>query len=57
MELGQDLLRTTAGEAFTPAAARSTSTARKRRSRRAMALAEELGDDGCLRRRDAGGRA
>ncbi len=46
MELGQDLLRITAGEGFIPPAARSTSTARRRRtdgpssSRRSSATTE-----------------
>jgi tetratricopeptide (TPR) repeat protein/DNA-binding CsgD family transcriptional regulator len=45
MELGQDLLRATAGEAFVPAAKEVDLDGADEAFRRAMALAEELGDD------------
>ncbi len=50
MELGQDLLRATAGESFAPPRRRSTSTAPMRPFRRAMELARELGDVATPRR-------
>ncbi len=48
MELGQDLLRATAGESFTPSAKEVDLDGAEEAFRRAMELAEELGDEAAL---------
>ncbi len=48
MELGQDLLRVTAGESFTPSAKEVDLDGAEEAFRRAMELATELGDDATL---------